>query len=193
MVHGCPQCGHLTTQKLRDTWLVVCSQCNESIPDDWSTIQIGSTGMYKEKTFKITGRVRLQMQNDFRNLWCAIYDDRTLWISQSLESIGFFKTSFDAYPAEFSNPIAGTYIVFSNKIKLKCELVEPCIGVKFEGEIARFPFPEGDFTFIQASNKEGNTMLVAQQNNGNIQFLWGELSLVNAFSFENKREFNDWK
>lgn len=206
MIQSCPHCGRLNSQKLRDTWLMVCAQCHRQawgsvalkedlfeMPDDWSLIQIGSTGKYKDKPFEITGRVRLQMQNDFRNLWCATYEDKTLWISQSLESLGFFSTSFDKYPVTFYRPHASSYIAFSDRINLKCEIVEQCLSVKFEGEIARFPFPSTNFLFIQASNASGNTMLVLHQNDNAIQFLWGELGLVNSVSFEKTRQFDEWK
>ncbi len=206
MLQGCPHCGKVNPKKLQDTWLIVCSQChrqawgNETqkedlfeMPEDWSTIQIGSTGTYKGNAFEITGRVRLQMHNDFRNLWCATYGDKTLWISQSLESLGFFTTAFSNYPMPFFRPHAEMYIAFSERINLKCETSEYCIKVRFEGEVARFPYPKNKFLFIQASNASGNTALVLHKSNDEIQFLWGELGLVNAVEFDKTRQFDEWK
>lgn len=206
MTYSCPRCGKNYSTKLNDTWLIVCDKCpskvfgSAALPDsyftmvdDWSAIQIGTTGKYKDKSFEVTGRIRLQMKADYRNLWCATYGDKTLWISQSLESIGFFTTSFEKYPIEFYRPNAGMYIEFSDRVKLKCETVEPCISIRYEGEVARFPYPMGNFILIQASNSSGNTVLVCRKDDLDLQFLWGELKLLNTISFERIREFNEWK
>jgi hypothetical protein len=162
------------------------------MPDDLSTIQIGTTGLYKAQSFVITGRVRFQFKNDFRNLWCASYGDKTIWIGQSLESIGFFTPPFASFPFKLEALRAGVYIEFSEKIKLKCEMMEPCIDVRFEGEISRFPYPNSKMTVLQASNTAGNTVLIFRDHLGDLQYLWGELMVVYGYKFDNVKKWTEW-
>jgi hypothetical protein len=201
----CPNCGRGYTQKLKETWLVVCDTCHHlvkgsgiepdqlNMPDDWSTIQVGTTGLYKNQNFTIMGRIRLQMKNDFRNLWCAQYGQEIMWIGQSLESIGFFTPPFAPFPHSFGKIRAGVNIEFSERIKLKCELVENCIGLQYEGEVSDFPFPKGNFTLIQAGNAIGNTVLIFYENPNSIQFLWGEVMLVYGVTFNNTKTWSQWE
>jgi hypothetical protein len=207
MNYSCPLCGQSIATKLNHTWLLTCTDCNHPVfgledikkencfvPDDWSLIQIGSKLMYKEKLHTIIGRARLQMQSDFLNLWCATYNGNALWIGQSLEKIGFFDSSFSSYPeGKYKEPRAGLYIDFSETIKLKCELVEKCIDLRFEGELERLPFVQSKFLFIQASNVQGNTVLVFSEGKNKVEFLWGEMKIVGSGKFENTRQFNEWK
>jgi hypothetical protein len=163
------------------------------MPDDWSAIQVGTTGTYKDRSFTITGRVRFQMKNDFRNLWCARHGDKTIWIGQSLESVGFFTPPFAPYPYQFENLRAGVFVEFSDKIKLKCELLESCFDIRYEGEISEFPFPNVDVMMIQASNAAGNTVLIFSNRQGRFHFLWGEVMLIYGVSFDNTKKFAEWE
>lgn len=60
MVTNCPHCGKSYQHQLTDAWLIVCPNCHRQItsieledhhaltmPDDWSAIQIGTTGVIK--------------------------------------------------------------------------------------------------------------------------------------------------
>lgn len=141
----------------------------------------------------VSGRIRFQMKNDFRNLWCARYGDKTIWIGQSLESVGYFTPPFAPYPYQFENIRAGVFIEFSDKIKLKCEMIEPCLSVRYEGEVAEFPFSNTRTVIMQASNTAGNTALIFSNPGGRLQFLWGELMLVYGVTFENVRTFAEWE
>lgn len=207
MVYNCPQCGKSLTTRLKDSWLLTCTNCEVLVagderiapqtfqmPDDWSAIQIGTTGLYKNKNFTVVGRARLQMNTDFLNLWCAYTQDGPLWIGQSLEKIGFFASVFTPFPQNrYKETRAGLMIDFSDTIRLKCEMVEPCIALHMEGELHRLPVIKAGFTFVQASNDKGNTVFVFATSQNAVEFLWGELLMPDSIKFSNIREFNDWK
>jgi len=205
MQSNCPHCGRSYRHQLIDTWLIVCENCSRQttdvaieapaafiMPADWSRIQVGTTGKYKNQSFTITGRIRFQMKSDFRNLWCARYGDKTIWIGQSLESIGFFTPPFTPYPYQFENLRAGLFLEFSDRIKLKCEMIESCYDIRYQGEISEFPFPNVDVRMIQAGNAAGNTALIFSNHRGRLHFLWGEIMLVYDVSFHNTRNFLEW-
>ena len=204
-LQNCPSCGKSHPNKLRQPWLVACAHCGariEGVPglpakyfglvDDWSPIKIGTTGRYKDKSFEVTGRVRLLFKSDFRNLWCASYEGGMLWICQSLESIGFFPCEFTRYPAEFNPPNCGTQIAFSEETRLKTELVDTCLSVTFQGEVARFPYPTHPIKLIQARNSQRNTVLICWKEQDNCEFLWGELMMPAGIALQNTRSFDDW-
>ena len=207
MILNCPHCGRSITTRLKEPWLVTCTNCKALVsgqvnlseevfgmPDDWSSIQIGTKGQYKQKEFVVVGRARLQMPTDFINLWCAQHADGPLWIGQSLEKIGFFSSIFAPYPPDrYRETRAGLMIDFSDTIRLKCELFDVCVAVHFEGELFRLPFSRKGFKFVQASNAQGNTVFVLTDSNNQTEFLWGELMLPDTVKLSNTREFSEWK
>lgn len=207
MQSQCPNCRRSYLHQLAKPWVVVCSYCQSlvkgerlikpeqlAIPDDWSKIQVGTTGTYRDSTFVITGRLRMQMKNDFRNLWCARYKDDVLWIGQSLETLGFFSPPFAPYPAEIEKELAaGGFVKFSEGVKLKCEVVDFCLSLKYEGELGWFPFITGNFNFIQANNAEGNTALIFKGKENHAHFLWGVSALVYGVTFENTKRYPEWE
>ncbi len=63
------------------------------MPDDWSYIQIGTTGEYKSRPFQIVGRIRLQLRSEYKNFWCAAdHKGDSLWIAESFGSISIFAS-----------------------------------------------------------------------------------------------------
>jgi hypothetical protein len=205
MQSSCPGCGRYYTHQLNDPWLIVCTECRHQItdlnirnkddfdmPDDLSTLQVGTDGVYKLQSFTITGRIRFQMRTDFRNLWCARHGEKTIWIGQSLESIGFFTPPFMAHADRFENLKAGASIEFTDTISLKCEMMEPCVAMHYEGEISRFPLPDTKVTLVQASNASGNTALIFINQLGKLHYLWGELMLAGSFKFNNLKSWTEW-
>jgi hypothetical protein len=207
MIFSCPRCGKSITTRLKEPWLVLCTNCQAVVsgdvslpddafrmPDDWSVIQMGTKGQYKQKEFTIVGRARLQMPADFINLWCAQYPDGPLWIGQSLEKIGFFNSVFTPYPPDrYRETRAGLMLDFSDTIRLKCELLDECINLQFEGELHRLPFSRRGFKFVQASNASGNTVFVLTDSKVRTEFLWGELMVPDSVKFSNIREYSEWK
>jgi hypothetical protein len=203
MTYTCPGCGKMYSPQLTDTWVLLCNDCGGvvlgdknlpgKIPNDWSVIQIGSAGHWKGVPFKILGRVRLQLKDDFKNLWCAQYENKTLWIAQSLESVAFYPPPFAPFPDELNKPRSNHSIKFSSNTELKCEFIEQCTHLHFEGELSSFPFSKGGFAVIQASNLKGNSALIFQRQDTSAEFLWGEYMERLNFKFENIRHWNEWK
>ncbi|HZY81955.1 MAG TPA: hypothetical protein VFE50_20670 [Cyclobacteriaceae bacterium] len=190
--------------------LVLCPKCSakvfgtidispesHGVPDDLSTVQVGSTGKYKEKKFEVIGRIRIQMIDDFRNLWCAVYDnDKTLWICQSHESIAFADDNFKSFPPKSDIVMrAGGKVIFGDSVKLKVVFVGSMLYMHFEGEIAHFPHPQGDFAFVHAVNERGNTAIIVTKGNDmdKTELLWGVTKQIDQPIFENTRTIDGWQ
>ena len=209
-IYSCPQCRRSVQRKLKDSALVLCTNCNakvfgemeipsdgHGVSDDLCFLQIGSKGKYLNKKFEIVGRIRMQMKDDFRSLWCALYDDAknpTLWICQSLESLSFAADTFKAFPPKSDVDLkAGGKVVFGDKIKLNVGFVSAPLTIQYEGEIARFPKPDGDFIFIHAANHNHTALVVCVNKNlENTEMLWAQTKELGDVQFENTRKFNEW-
>jgi DNA-directed RNA polymerase subunit RPC12/RpoP len=208
-IYSCPQCGKSVQRKLKDSDLVICPACSAKVfgtatipekwtkvPDDLSVVQIGSTGKYNDKKFEIVGRIRIQMKDDFRTLWCALYDgSKTLWIVQSLENIAFSEEPFKEFPPKSEFDVrAGARVEFGEKVILKVIFVGTCLKISYEGEIANFPYPDGTFVFVHAQNKQGNTVIIVTQGDMNrTRLLWGVTRQVEGTVFENTRTIDGWQ
>ncbi len=197
-------------RKLKESVLVLCTNCNakvfgtidipaesHGVPDDYSVVQIGSTGKYRDKKFEIVGRIRMQMKDDFRSFWCATYDDDknpTLWICQSLESIAFAADTFKPFPPKSDIDLnAGGKVVFGDKIKLYVNFVSAPLSIHYEGEIARFPRPDGRFVFVHAMNNSNSALVICVNNDLNdTEMLWAHTRELADVQFENTRKFNEW-
>jgi hypothetical protein len=205
MTYSCPSCGKQYTPQLTDSWILLCTNCRAvvtgeksirlhgtSMPDDWSVLQIGSNGIYKNKPFKITGRARIQLENDFKNLWCASYDNGSIWIAQNLESTSFLLPPFTAFTGDYSSIRAGNFVEFSSTVKMKCEFVEACTDLQIEGEISNFPITSSGFHLAQVRNKSRNSALIVKKGAEDSQFLWGEIA-PDDFKFDNLKKLDEWK
>lgn len=208
-IYTCPNCSKSVQRKLKDSVLVLCPKCStkvfgtveikphmEGVPFDLSVLQIGSKGKYKNRKFEIVGRIRIQMKDDFRSIWCAEYEStKPLWIVQSLENIAFAEDIFNPFPPSSNfDTRAGATVSMGDKTKLKIIFVGACIRMACEGEIARFPFLDEEFVFVHAANERGNTaIIVTQGSKGGTELLWGETKQLEDVAFQNTRTFDDWQ
>jgi hypothetical protein len=106
---SCPSCGAEVIFQSRLSIFGVCSFCRsmlvrrdvdiESIgmmaelPEDISPFQIGTSGKYEGKRFRLVGRLRMAWQDGGWNEWHALFEDgRTGWLA---EAQGFLMMSFE--------------------------------------------------------------------------------------------------
>lgn len=112
--HQCSGCGSYQQVVLEAPVLVVCRQCGNFIidntranpvlrpapmPQDWTFIQIGTTGFIDDKQFAVIGRVRLQLLNEYKNIWTIVTESATtLLLTESFGSFFGFSTGFHRIP-----------------------------------------------------------------------------------------------
>lgn len=197
-------------RKLKDSVLVLCPACygkafgtidiplrSEGVKDDLNLVQVGTTGTYRGKKFEIVGRICIVMEDDRQNLWCASYDDPkspVLWINQSFDSLSFAADTFHPFPPKSDLDLkAGGKAIFGEKLKMYVSLVSKCREIQYEGEVARFPKPDGNFLFIHAANNSNTALIICiDETLSKSEMLWAETMRLNEFQFENTRKFDDW-
>ncbi|MBA4056441.1 MAG: hypothetical protein C0490_17125 [Marivirga sp.] len=163
------------------------------VPDDWSFVDVGSNGEFQSVPFKVTGRVRIQLRNDYKNFWCVEYNQgKCGWIIESFASFLFVASSWVSYEKDATKLRAGNSIPITSELKLKGEYVEKCEGISFQGEIGPWTSFESGFFIVQASDISGKAAIFFIENK-KVEFLIGEKVLVEKLNLKNIIEWNEWK
>ena len=194
------------TVQLIDPGYLFCKHCHEFIasstisilkaekfPDDWSFIQYGTTGKYKDQNFKIIGRTRLQLRNDYKNFWTAEYKNgNLLWIVESFASFGVFTGTWQDYKGNHESLRAGASIDVGASEKLHGEYVEKCEAIQYAGEIGPWRYFSPTFFLIQAGLANAVVLFTVSANR-DIQFLFGEKMTLEQLQLTNILQWNEWK
>ena len=88
---NCPSCGALVNFQSKASVFAVCSFCKSSLvrqdldlskigsmadlQDDFTPLQIGTTGLYLGKKFELVGRLKIGYSEGFWNEWYALFND----------------------------------------------------------------------------------------------------------------------
>jgi hypothetical protein len=104
----CPGCGAPVRFKSAASVMAVCEFCNTTllkdadsvrnlgkmseVLEDYSPLQIGTSGRYGQKSFSLIGRIQLRYTAGFWNEWYALFDDGSAgWLS---DGSGQFTLTF---------------------------------------------------------------------------------------------------
>jgi len=209
--HNCPSCGTYTTVTLPDTLLMVCRECqgivrydkpnvtlpSAPVPPDWSFMQIGTTGQYNKKPFTITGRIRLQLRNDYKNFWCAAYDgDKNLWIMESFGSFSVLQPGWRNYKGDIKKLRATYTITTEDDKKFIGEYVEKCEAVSYEGQVGPWPsaslHPAGFFV-VQGSSGNNTAIFTIHTYMKVVDYLVGVKTTPEDLKLGFIHQWNEWR
>jgi len=116
---SCPSCGGEVVFRSAASVMAVCEYCQSTLLkdadsvknigkmsellEDYSPLQITSTGTFQGRTFSLVGRIQLRYENGVWNEWYALFDDGTAgWLSDG--SGQFVFTMADASPTDTFSP-----------------------------------------------------------------------------------------
>ena len=97
---ACPSCGAPVKFKSAASVMAVCEFCKTTllkdarsvsnlgkmseVLEDYSPLQIGTSGQFAQRSFSLIGRIQLQYSAGFWNEWYALFDDgATGWLSDA--------------------------------------------------------------------------------------------------------------
>jgi Domain of unknown function (DUF4178) len=97
---SCPGCGAPVQFKSAASVMVVCQFCNTTllkdadsvsnlgkmseVLEDYSPLQIGTSGQFAQRSFSLIGRIQLQYSDGYWNEWYALFDDGSNgWLSDA--------------------------------------------------------------------------------------------------------------
>ena len=77
-------CGYCNSMLVRQDDSIVDSGRDSALLEDFSPLQIGTTGTYVTRPFTLVGRLQVQYDDGVWNEWYALFDDgQTGWLSES--------------------------------------------------------------------------------------------------------------
>lgn len=163
------------------------------MPDDWSFIQIGTTGEFKKNSFQVVGRIRLQLRNEYKNFWCAAdLTGSVLWIVESFGSISVFPSPAQQCAEKVSALRAGNSIRINQTLIVTGEFVDKCESRSIRGEIGLIDFLEASFFIIQAG-RSIHTVYFFPREGGETLMLVGEKATIESLNLKNTVVWNEWK
>jgi len=195
------------TVQLNEPAFLVCKNCQEFIksiygspsvksekfPDDWSFIQLGTTGKYQNESFKVIGRVRMQLRNDYKNFWSAEYKNgNQLWIVESFGSFTVFAGHWQNYNGDYKRLRAGAKIDVGASKNLHGEYVEKCEAIQYAGEFGDWKSFHPKFFVVQAGLANACALFVIKSDD-DIHFLFGEKVTVEQLQLSIILQWDEWK
>jgi len=209
---SCPSCNRSVTIALPEAMVVICRNCHAlvkhdlltipsmpaipaKVPADWSFIQIGTTGTYREKSFTITGRVRLQLRNEYKNFWSAVHDgNKSLWIMESFGSFCVLEPRWYSYTGDIKKLRATHTITVENGDTLTGDYVDKCEAISIEGQVGRWPelFPTGFFV-VQGSRDTDRGFFTVHTKTKIVQYMLGKTVTPEDLKLGTIHEWNEWR
>ena len=207
--YQCPGCGTYQQGVLEQPVLMVCRQCQNIIadktgsrfplqsrrmPEDWSFIRIGTTGTFENDQFAVVGRVRLQLLNDYKNIWTIVTrTGKTHQLVESFGSLSVFQSEWRTFDQALSKLRAGKTIPISSTSKYHGEYLEKSFDVHYEGEIAVWRHYHDGFFLVQCSDENSNTALFPFEPQKPVQYLHGKKVTLDILKLTNTVTWDEWK
>lgn len=210
-VHACPACATTLGVRGAQSFLLVCPQCGTPIvdeanlsldkvqmPDDWSIIQIGTTGKHNDRAFNVIGRIRLQLRQEYKNYWCLWFDhdQKYGWLTESFGKYAVCEPTvfnLDEMGDIFSIKAGDKFELYS-KSTVVVDYVDPTEWMSIEGEIANWVDFSKRFVSVQAQNNEGIIAFFnLNSKTHRVNFIVGETTTLSALSLKEIREWDEWK
>jgi hypothetical protein len=206
--YACSTCSFAYTVKSINPNLLICPQCNSIIqnltgqklivplfPANWSFVKIGAKGNWKEKTFEVIGRVKLQLLNSYKNAWYILYDDGTSgWLMDGLGSLSIVNTRKQSFEFEDIKKLRpGKSLNLDNR---SCEIVsmEECERVMYEGEIGNWTlFKPGFFVAEGLLYNQASVSFFLNIPKKEIMYLEGEKATLENLKAETLIKLDEWR
>jgi hypothetical protein len=187
---ACPGCGAPIQFKSAASVMAVCEFCKTTILkdaqsvtnlgkmsevlEDYSPLQIGTSGQFAQRSFSLIGRLQLQYSDGFWNEWYALFDDgSTGWLSDASGqfTMTFVKTTgaqlplFEKLAPGRTLTVSGQMFVTSDVRTARCTAGQGELPFKVgQGYVARVAdFRGADrFLTLDYSDAEGTRVYVGQ-------------------------------
>lgn len=178
LIHTCPECSRVIYFSGSATNMIVCTSCGATLLKDehgtivskpvlkagneMTIIQPGTTGVWKNKPFTISGRFRLWFEESVINYWTALFNDGTFALLE--EGYGMYNLMVPVTTPSMITSSRLDHIspgerleVYNGKIYI-AEKKQYILHYEMEGE-AYLPHQGEQVQLVQCSNHNNNTYL----------------------------------
>jgi hypothetical protein len=207
--YQCPACGSFQPGVLNNPMRVICNNCGASIvdnsktnpaltpapmPEDWTFIKIGSTATINDEQCAVVGRVRLQLLNEYKNIWTLVsISAKTYQLIESFGSFSIFGPQWHIFDKDPSKLRSGKTVPISSASKFHGEYLEKCIEIHCEGEIAIWHFFKPGFFIFQCTDPEMKIAFMPFEPKEKIQYLLGAKLNLENLKLSNIVSWDEWK
>lgn len=205
---SCPSCGASVEFKSKASIFAVCSFCKSTLlredmdltktgemadlQDDLTPLQIGTTGMWGNKSFDIVGRLQVTYDGGYWNEWYILFNDSvTGWLA---EAQGFYAvcvpTTLDPIP-DVSTLEPGSLVQFDSRTILEVEDRREVRCAFSEGELPLAAKEGRKSTSVDFAGDRGQMATIEYAASGTRIFR-GEYKDFDDLKFRNLRQIDGW-
>lgn len=207
MEYHCPNCGAPIEFRSKVSIYTTCTYCRSTIVrrdmdlekigevgellNDMSPFQVGTTGVWQERGFRLLGRIKVGYKGGMWSEWYALFNDNTVgWLG---EAQGQYMMSFpveDYAVPDYHTLRVGTHIAFR--------------GTHFsvaDRRKIRYLASEGELPYVFQPKFQGGSIDLKGQDNSFLNFLYGPqgseaflgaYAPFDTFQFKDLRTLNGW-
>ncbi|MFN3403815.1 MAG: hypothetical protein ACK40G_06950 [Cytophagaceae bacterium] len=209
-VFQCPQCSQMNYYTNYKITHLACSKCNiaysksedgftwmkitNNMPEDMSPLKVGAMGYIGDIKIDITGRIRYEFKEGYRNHWMAVNNaNEFYWIVEAYGTYAWLKYSeVKIEPSKLLKFKPGSVFEISGKKHFHVNYISNITGFFIEGEIA-LPFqPVDDFITLEMSNPWFEMVIVDAISRDKIFASTGKYQEFDDFKFSNTRLLDEW-
>ena len=205
--YACPNCGAPISFFSSVSVYSTCTSCRSQVIrhdldiekmgtvgellNDMSPFQIGTTGTYEGRNFKLLGRVKVVYKGGSWSEWFALFDDGKIgWLA---EAQGLYMMSFRVENAKFAvpkvlKPLQRWHILGE---LFTVEDARHVTAVASEGELPFSFRPNAKGISVDVRDESGGFATVSTYNN-DLEFFKGKYVEFDAFNFNNLRQIDGW-
>lgn len=207
-VANCPNCGAPVKFLWSSAVQTTCEFCHSilvrtdvdlkkvgevsDLPADASPIQIGTEGIYQNKSFVVIGRIMYEYESGGWNEWHVVYNDSSNgWLSDA--QLEYDLSWLAKLPAQLPGPnqiTRGNPFQFDNKTFVATSLTK----AHYKGVQGELPFQywdKSDVLFADLRTTEGDFATIDYSEDTPLLFL-GKAVEFDDLHFKNLRLFEGW-
>jgi hypothetical protein len=206
---NCPSCGAPIQFRWSSAVQTVCEYCKSvlvrhdvdlekvgqvaTIPEDASPIQLGTEGIYRNKSFQIIGRIVYEYEQGSWNEWHLIFNDGTSgWLADAqLEyAVSFWTAPPGPLPHEHQISRDERFQWHGAIYQVTSITRAHYVGV--EGELPFEYWDKQDLTFVDLRSQDARFATIDYSENPPLLFI-GEAVEYDDLRLKNVREFEGWR
>jgi hypothetical protein len=204
---NCPSCGANVNFVSKASVFAVCSFCKSTLvrqdmdlskvgimsdlQDDFTPLQVGTTGMFGGEKFELAGRLKVAYADGFWNEWFTLFGNEKLgWLA---EAQGFYAMCF---PVECAVPSKqtlhpGSYVELGPAGTFQVEDVHDVRCLFSEGELPLNAKQGRESTSVDLTGDDKKMATIEYATDLTRLFV-GEYQDFDEFHFQNLRHIDGW-
>jgi hypothetical protein len=187
---ACDQCAMLIRRKFAGLEPIFKVKL---VPEDMTSLRIGTTGEYNQKNFKLTGRIRFETAGKYFNLWAAFSSDKTFyWLAEGYGFYSIFRKDPVIPDLRSTELLPGKSIKYIDGKSFYVDCINKVSSFSCEGEIPEEIIYPSSYINIDCSNDRKELVMIHAIDKQHIFGYSGHSSSFGELNFKETRDINEW-